>query len=761
MKNYMKKLIVASFVLVSLLGAGNVSASGWNTLPADCPLALSIGNYTTGDGIQNGPNGCWTKTSIGANQGEVINIAVYYDNTNNANANNVMINLTQTPPGSMSTTNSTYTFSGNLTSSVGNLTLSQVTANLTSSQTLTFGQAKWFKEGTGSGISLPNGQTGYEAFNGGLSMGTINNGDWGNIVFSFTVGTNGGGGGGSNCTISNFTANGGTTAYIQSGDSVNLAWSTNNCTSATISGPNGTISNSLNSSMPIYPISSGTYTITASGSNGSASPRTVYINVNNTQTNNCRITDFTVDNSTTAYIDSGDSVNVEWDTDDCTSVSVSGPNLNSSSLSGNRNVTLYNDATYTIYAYGNNGGNQSRTVRVYVDEDDNNNNCYISNFTANGSSNAYIQSGNAVNFVWNTNGCTSVNVSGPGLNSYQSSGYQTIYPTYSGTYRITASSYNGSTPSRTVYVTVNPVVIVPPVYNNCAVTTVATNISQNSATLNGLLTNSTGVSYFEYGTNVTMTSRTVSRAGSNTFTDFISGLSSNTIYYYRFVSQCGSGLSYGSIEVFRTLGAPVTNTIIRQVVQGTTVIGTESPIMLKIENRYQNIGIGDTVDYTVTYKNIGKSKLTKPVLQVIVPKGITLTNSSAGTYQVDTNTLTVPLMDLNPGDEGVVYLQGRVDSIDSNTAQIVTTAILVYTSPNGAQENAIAYVLNTPKDTGNVLGASAFWAGFWNMGLIGWLLLLILILLIVLLTRKYSGNKSVVHKTSPTGSSHTTTTTNY
>ena len=183
--------------------------------------------------------------------------------------------------------------------------------------------------------------------------------------------------------------------------------------------------------------------------------------------------------------------------------------------------------------------------------------------------------------------------------------------------------------------------------------------------------------------------------------------------------------------------------------------------MLKIENRYQNIGIGDTVDYTVTYKNIGKSKLTKPVLQVIVPKGITLTNSSAGTYQVDTNTLTVPLMDLNPGDEGVVYLQGRVDSIDSNTAQIVTTAILVYTSPNGAQENAIAYVLNTPKDTGNVLGASAFWAGFWNMGLIGWLLLLILILLIVLLTRKYSGNKSVVHKTSPTGSSHTTTTTNY
>ena len=760
MKNFMKKIIVASFALAFLFsGSQNVFASSlWNGASNDC-MTLSVANYTTQTGYVNP---CWPLTSVNASQGDSINVRIYYHNSSDMiggqpqTATNTRIILSA-PTGGAS---SSHSFTAQIVSDQGNLSSSAVTVNLSSSQTLSFGSTRWYPNQSQSQASFINGQSGSEVINGsGLAIGSIAPG-WntqGSVVVSFLVGsttqTN-------NCTISNFTANGGTTAYIQSGDSVNLAWSTNNCTSATISGPNGTISNSLNSSMPIYPTSSGTYTINAYGSNGSASPRTVYINVNNTQTNNCRITDFTVDNSTTAYIDSGDSVRIEWDTDDCTSATISGSNLNSSSLSGNRNVTLYNDATYTIYAYGNTGGSQNRTVRVYVDEDDNNN-CYISNFTANGSSNAYIQSGNAVNFVWNTNGCTSVNVSGPGLNSYQSSGYQTIYPTYSGTYRITASSYNGSTPSRTVYVTVNPVVIVPPVYNNCAVTTVATNISQNSATLNGLVTNSTGASYFEYGTNVSMTSRTVSRAGSNTFTDFISGLSSNTIYYYRFVSQCGSGLSYGSIEVFRTLGAPVTNTIIRQVVQGTTVIGTESPIMLKIENRYQNIGIGDTVDYTVTYKNIGKSKLTKPVLQVVVPKGITLTNSSAGTYQVDTNTLTVPLMDLNPGDEGVVYLQGVVNSIDSSNAQIVTTAILVYTSPNGAQENAIAYVLNTPRNVGNVLGASAFWAGFWNMGLIGWLLLLILILLIVLLTRKYSGNKSVVHKTSPTGSSHTTTTTNY
>jgi hypothetical protein len=35
--------------------------------------------------------------------------------------------------------------------------------------------------------------------------------------------------------------------------------------------------------------------------------------------------------------------------------------------------------------------------------------------------------------------------------------------------------------------------------------------------------------------------------------------------------------------------------------------------------------------------------------------------------------------------------------LDFNLAQIVTTAILIYTNPNGAQENAMAYTLNNPR----------------------------------------------------------------
>jgi uncharacterized repeat protein (TIGR01451 family) len=212
-------------------------------------------------------------------------------------------------------------------------------------------------------------------------------------------------------------------------------------------------------------------------------------------------------------------------------------------------------------------------------------------------------------------------------------------------------------------------------------------------------------------------------------------LSPNTIYFYRLVSNCNNGIGRGSIEIFQTSGAQTnTTTIIRQ---GTTVIGTESPIMLKIENKYQGFRVGDNVDYTITYKNISKKTLTHAMLQVILPKGITYLNSSRGTYKSDTYTLTVPLEDLYAGVEGVVYLQARVDSITEDNAQIVTTALLVYTTPNNAQENAMAYVLNNPVNNNNFsLGAAALFGSMFGMGIIGWMILLILILLAILLFRK-------------------------
>jgi Domain of unknown function DUF11 len=571
------------------------------------------------------------------------------------------------------------------------------------------------------------------------------------------------------CRIVNFNAS---STYLTTGQNSILSWSTTNCNSVNISNL-GSVN--TNGSLTVYPSYTTTYVLTASGSTGSPASQSVTVTVNSINNNYCNISYFTASPS---YITSGQSSNISWSTNNCNTVSIS--NLNS--YYGSNNLSAYGSqtvyptytTTYTLTAFGNNGAVQTQSVTVSVNSNINNNynnysNCYISSFYA---SPTYINSGQASTLTWNTYGCNSVSISN--LNNYRNttsylgiSGSQTVYPTYTTTYVLTAYGDNGSFPSQSVTVSVNGGYINNPlvnIYNACAVTTVATNVTSTSATLNGLITNPNGGvvnSYFEYGPTVNLGSVTPSVTTNGAYSQVIGGLSEDTIYFFRSVANCSNGLSYGKMEILNTEKAAGTGggatTVIRQ---GTTVVGTSSPIILKIENRYQAIGVGDIIDYTVTYKNIGTSTLTHPVLQVVVPKGIVLTNSSNGTYSRDTNTLTIPLNDLFPGAEGAVYIQGHVESITEGNAQIVTTAILVYTNPSGAQENAIAYVLNVPRTSNNNLGASAFFSGFGGFGLIWWLLIIIIILLIILIARQYR-NSTTVHRVDPSGLHTTTTTTNH
>ena len=198
------------------------------------------------------------------------------------------------------------------------------------------------------------------------------------------------------------------------------------------------------------------------------------------------------------------------------------------------------------------------------------------------------------------------------------------------------------------------------------------------------------------------------------------------------VSNCQNGNSRGDLKVFQTLSSTVKPVII----QGTTIVGASSPIMLKIENRSTVIKTGDTIYYVVTYKNVGSKKLTRPIVQVVIPDGVSYLSSSRGAYSENTKTLNVPIEDLNAGGNGTIFLEGRLDSIKPNNREIVTTALLVYTNEKGTQENAMAYVLNNLEGN-NSLSAAAFFSGFLKIGLLGWLLILIIILLLILIFRKY------------------------
>lgn len=551
------------------------------------------------------------------------------------------------------------------------------------------------------------------------------------------------------CTINNFNAS---PTSIISGSSSSLTWNTTGCNSVTISNLGYSVPTS-GGPQSIWPTVTTTYVLSAYGNNGVVKtwPVTVYVNENNNN-NTCRIINF--DASDTS-IEDGDSSLLTWTTENCTSVSIAGV---ASGLSRNSSYRVYPTSTrnYVLNAYGNNGSD-SDSVRIYVDDNNNNynNTCSINSFSAN---NTYVNVGGNTRLNWNTTNCTSVFISY--LGNVNMTGSQTVYPVNNTNYIMTAYGGNGGTQTRSVYVTVNsyipPVIPIIPI-NNCAVTTIATNITQTGAMLNGLVSGATGANtYFEYGTSVNLGYRTPARYsnGGTNFSDSVTGLAPNTIYFFRMASDCQGGLSHGSIEVFRTASyATNNNTVVKTVYvqQGTTVVGTASPIMLTITNRYQAIGAGDLVDYVVTYKNIGNVKLLHPMVQVVLPTNITLVNSSRGTYSVDTHTLSAQIEDLNAGQEGVIYLQGKVDSVPMNNSQIATTALLIYTSANGSQENAMAYVINTPRAVGTVLGDStttstlggaAFLGGFFSIGLLGWLIIILIILIIILVVRSASARNS-------------------
>lgn len=663
------KKIIFMFGMALFLSGNSAFAAVFNTASNDCPT-VGVGNYSTGQGIEDGHDYCWMQTSVQASAGDTINVHIYYHNTSSTPATNTRISLSKNPS-SLSSTN--HSFYVNITSDQGGVSGSgQVSIN--SAQTLDFVSTSWQPNQSRNKSSLPNGQSDSQIMNGGINIGTVNPG-WntqGSVVVVFRVG--------SNtivnppiyppqnnpCRIDSFRAS---DDYINEGDRVVFYWDTTNCSYITLTNISGSMN--ADGSRATYPDYSRNYCITAYG-NGT-DQECIYIDVDEDTRDNSNLEVDT--NNATNIGNSYATLNGYIDPDDSYAYRWFRYGTSSSSLNRNTNRVShgYNASSFSAYISG-----LSPNTRYY--------------FQAVGeNSNGEIEYGQTKNF--NTN----------------------------------AEIINES--------------------NTSAVTTVATGLTTNSATLNGLILNSENLNtsaYFEYGKTVGLGSRTSSKSlgtGSSLQSfDFISGLSSNTIYYYRIVGENGNGVSYGDIKFFRTLA----NTITPPVDPGTPKTQAEALASVDISNKYEIVRKGDIVDYTITYKNTGKTTLKNSILQIYLPQEIMYTNSSRGSYNQSNNELVVYLEDLKSGEEGVVYMQGEVINLPSNYPQIATTAMLVYTNEKNAQENVLDTVLNRAGEavrSNTNLQASAFFSWLGSLSLCFWLFLIILILLAILFSRLYRKEK--------------------
>ena len=391
--------------------------------------------------------------------------------------------------------------------------------------------------------------------------------------------------------------------------------------------------------------------------------------------------------------------------------------------------------------YYNNGGGNNITPNVTISADQTN-----------------ISYGNSTIIRWypsNANYCTASGGSN-GWAGNQTASYGGTFNTgalYSTTtYFISCSnSYSSNSAQVTVYVNgnnnnynYNYVAPINTTVAPSAITTAATQLTNTSAQLNSLIftSGSPTNAWFEWGTTTNLgnstTQEAVGTTTSTTHSQTITGLSTGVTYYFRAGAENSALRNYGNTMSFtmENLGGTVAGTT--TVVQPTTIInrgGAETLVMLTIDGGAQNIAPAESRNYHVVWKNISSQTLSKVVLRVIVPKSMTFTSATSGTFSTDDNTLTYNIGTLTPSENGDLFLLAKANTDITQGQLIVTVANMVYTQPSGVQGSALAYDTQNADLTGSVLGANVLGAGFLPSTFLGWLFLLILLLIILLLCR--------------------------
>ncbi|MCC6520456.1 fibronectin type III domain-containing protein [Candidatus Nomurabacteria bacterium] len=269
-------------------------------------------------------------------------------------------------------------------------------------------------------------------------------------------------------------------------------------------------------------------------------------------------------------------------------------------------------------------------------------------------------------------------------------------------------------------------------------TTVATNVGQSSARLNGVIRDAVVGSqmWFEYGADTGLGLTTTAQTVQSSFVpyyDAVFNLEPNIGYYYRAVARINGVVINGDIVSFRTLSikAPVV------VTPAGTGTGTGSTnLMLEIKNKYKVACAGDSLDYEITYKNLSKKTLTDAVIQIHLPKELKFVRATDGSYDSKDYTLTIALGTLAPDATGTHFMQVKATEETKDTT--VVSGTLQVTMPDKVQDSIIAYDISDDATCAtNGLGAAAlFGAGFFPQTLGGWLLLILIILLIIVAVRQ-------------------------
>lgn len=227
-----------------------------------------------------------------------------------------------------------------------------------------------------------------------------------------------------NLQIDQFLA---TPANIQPGQTATLNWTVTGATSVTISPGIGSV-NARTGSSQVSPTQTTTYTLTATGPNGSVNATAV---VTVGPVGPPQIVRFDASPMT---IQSGQQSTLSWSTNGATQVAISG--VGNVAANGNASVSPKQTTTYTITASGSNGQSVTASVTVTVT---NGPGPQIVSFTA---APPAIGPGQSSQLCWQVTNATSISITGVG-NNLGSGSCATVTPSSTTTYTLTAINASG------------------------------------------------------------------------------------------------------------------------------------------------------------------------------------------------------------------------------------------------------------------------------------------------------------------------------
>lgn len=584
------------------------------------------------------------------------------------------------------------------------------------------------------------------------------------------------------CVVKSFTTNA-VNNTINQWNTTNIYWTFSNCTSLTLSSSDGRFSNTSVVKKTYIPTGAleqtTSYLLTGTDNNGNISQLSLTINVTplssigstgttnpgSTPVGNCQIYSFDVNGSGYAQVTYNGGATLNWNTSyGCTDIQIVGDN--GTHFDNNQNQSsLYltpfkHQVIYTLNAKNQNGYGDSRqvTVTVYKPNTTINNygNCNITSFN---SSSMSVSSGQTVTLSWTTSGyCTSVTITGttgsiPFNYSLPANGSVPTNPLYgTSTFNISANGNVSTTGTPiTVYVNGGPYPYDNGGASGNVITVVPTNIGAYSVRLNGIFITSpypTQV-WFEYGTDTSLNATTalqnfdggVTRAFSDTIIT-----NPKTTYYYRAVSKVNGVIYKGATmsvitkdKTDSTIFAPSSTSNSTSPTNTAVAATTSSGVVLSITNKSDKVYVGDIVDFTISYSNGTNKKLSNVGINITLPQGFSLVQTTKG--QTISPTMTsINVGTLAPGQSDSVFLQAKVGSDVSLTNTLVTNGTMSFTNPNGSNDSTVGYVLNHAGGVAT-LGGFSLGAGFFPTTILGWIMTILIILAVILTIRRISKAK--------------------